>query len=95
MKNDQQSGQSVSQGSQSQQSGKSINQSQLETIIRQGKFGSQQEANSYLQPHGLSCQMRDDGTAEIFEGQSNRVATVSFQSSGKSQSPGDISNITY
>ena len=94
MKSDQQSGQSNSQSQNSQQH---RNQSQLETIIRQGKFSNQSEANSYLQPHGLSCQMRDDGTAEIFEGQDNskRVATVSFQSSGKSQSQSDISNITY
>ncbi len=85
MKNDQQG----------QQQGQKRSQSELETIIRQGKFGSQSDANSYLQQHGLSCQMKDDGTAEIYEGEnnSNRVATVSFQGSGKDQR--DISSISY
>lgn len=85
MKNDQQG----------QQQGQKRSQSELETIIRQGKFNSQSDANSYLQQHGLSCQMRDDGTAEIYEGQdtSNKVATVRFQGSGKDQQ--SISSIDY
>lgn len=92
-------GTSNPQGNQSQQvtgQGK-LPQSQLETIIRQGKFNSQSDANSYLQPHGLSCQMKDDGTAEIFEGvgtsASNRVATVRFQGAGKDQQ--SIGSIDY
>ena len=79
------------QGQQSQKR----SQSELETIIRQGKFNSQSDANSYLQQHGLSCQIRDDGTAEIYEGvgTSNKVATVRFQGSGQDQR--SISNIEY
>lgn len=76
-----------------QQKGQQRSQSELETIIRQGKFGSQSDANSYLQQHGLSAQMRDDGTAEIYEG-SNRVATVNFQGSSGKESQ-TISSITY
>jgi hypothetical protein len=95
MKNDQQGNMGQQQGNQSGQQGKR-SQSDLESIIRQGKFGSQSDANSYLQQHGLSCQLRDDGTAEIYEGQdnSNKVATVRFQGSGKDQR-GDISSIDY
>lgn len=64
---------------------------ELETIIRQGNFSSQSSANSYLQQYGLSAQMKDDGTAEILDDQSNRVASVKFQGSGSDQR--SISNI--
>ena len=70
-------------------------QSELEAIIRNGKFGSQSEANSYLQRHGLTAQMPDDNTAEIYDGHdtTNRIATVHFQGIGKSQR--QISGIDY
>jgi hypothetical protein len=86
MKNDQQ------QGKQGQ--GKRT-QSELESIIRQGKWGSQSDANAYLQQHGLSCELKDDGTAEIFDDQNNRqrVAQVQFQGSGQDQR--GISSINY
>lgn len=77
---------------QSQEQGKSL--SQIETILRQGNWNSQSDANAYLQKHGLSCQMRDDGKAIIFDdsSQGRQVATVNFQSSD----PGNrqISNVT-
>lgn len=87
----------------SQQGSKqSRSQSELETIIRQGKFNSQSDANSYLQQHGLSCQMKDDGTAEIIDTSngSQKVATVQFQQQGsQSGSSGsqqrEISSISY
>lgn len=79
---------------QGQSPGQKRSQSELETIIRNGKFTSQSDANSYLQQHGLSAQMKDDGTAEIFDSQGNtKVATVSFQGSGKDQR--EISSIAY
>jgi hypothetical protein len=73
---------------------KVLSKTELESVIRGGKWNSQSDANSYLQKHGLSCQMKDDGTAEIFQGEgaSNRVAKVAFQSSEPSS--GAISNIT-
>lgn len=78
-----------------QQQGQQRSQSELETIIRQGNFTSQSNANSYLQQHGLSAQMRDDGTAEIFESGSNtRVATVQFQGNSGKESQ-TISSISY
>lgn len=82
MKNDQQSSQQGSQRT----------QSELETVIRQGQWGSQADANSYLQQHGLSAKMQDDGTTEIFDTQNsnNRVATVKFDRKG-----GSISGIEY
>lgn len=67
-------------------------QSELETIIRQSKFGSQSDANASLQQYGLSAQLKTDGTAEIFEG-SSRVATVRLQGTGKDQQ--GISSIDY
>ena len=90
MKQDQQQGQQGQQGKGQQRS-----QSELESIIRQGKWGSQSDANSYLQQHGLSCELKDDGTAEIFDDQNNRqrVASVKFQGSGQDQR--NISGITY
>lgn len=74
-----------------QQSGRT--QSELDSIIRSGKWGSQSEANSHLQRHGLSCEIKGDGTAQIFDDQNNRkpVATVRFQS-GDQQ---NISSIDY
>lgn len=87
MQNDKQSGQQQGQRS----------QSQLDTIIRNGKWNSQSDANSYLQQHGLSCEMKDDGTAQIFDTQSGTnkpVATVRFQGSG-GQAQRQISNIDY
>lgn len=69
-------------------------QSELETIIRNGKWGSQSDANTYLQQHGLSAQMKDDGSAEIFDQSNNqRVASVKFQGGQPDQR--QISNITY
>ena len=86
-------------------------QSELDSIIRQGKWGSQSDANSYLKQHGLSCELRDDGTVQIFDDQNNRqpVATVRFdqqqgsqsgqksgqQSDGQSQQRGNITGIDY
>lgn len=100
MQNDKQQG-GQSQGS---QQGKR-SQTDLDSIIRQGKWGSQSDANSYLKQHGLSCELRDDGTAEIFDDQNNRqrVATVRFdqQSGGKQDSQsgqsqrGNVSGIDY
>lgn len=85
MKNQSQ-GNTGQQGNQQTQ-GNKMPQSQLDTILRQGKYNSQSDLNGYLQQHGLSGQIRDDGTAEIFEGSntSNRVATVRFQGSGQEQ----------
>lgn len=74
-----------------QQSNRS--QSELETIIRNGNFNSQSDANSYLQKHGLSCEMRDDGSAIIYDDQRNKVATVQLQGSGQGQK--GISNVTF
>lgn len=87
--NNQQSGQQGNQ--QGNQQGRS--QTELDSIIRGGKWNSQQDANAYLQQHGLSCQMKDDGTAEIFEGsdQSKRIARVNF----KQGQTGSISGIDY
>lgn len=64
-----------------QEQGKSL--SQIETILRQGVWNSQRDANAYLQKHGLSCQLKDDGRAIIYDetAQSRQVATVNFQSS--------------
>lgn len=55
-------------------------QSELETLIRGANFTSQSSLNSYLQPHGLSGQINDDGTAAIFDESTgrNKVATVQF-----------------
>lgn len=94
MKNEQQ-GNMGQQGNQTGQRQNQRSQSELESILRQGKFNSQSDANSYLQQHGLSCQIRDDGTAEIYEGtsNSNRIATVRFQGSGQDQR--SISGIDY
>ena len=85
MKNQSQ-GNTGQQGTQQTQ-GNKMPQSQLDTILRQGKYNSQSDLNGYLQQHGLSGQIRDNGTAEIFEGSntSNRVATVRFQGSGQEQ----------
>lgn len=86
--NEQQQGQNNSQSQ-----GKVLTQGELESIIRGGKFNSQSDANSYLQQHGLSAQLKDDGTAEIFDQQQRKVATVNFQGSGQDQR--SISNINY
>ena len=88
-----QSGQGSSQ-SQSQTTGK-FNQQELEEIIRGGKFTSQSDANSYLQRHGLSCQMREDGSADIYDGQQNRLAQVQFSGSQSEGQNRTISGINY
>ena len=68
-------------------------QSELETIIRNGKWGSQSDANTYLQQHGLSAQLKDDGTADIVDDSGQRVASVKFQ--GSDQSQRQISSINF
>lgn len=70
-------------------------QSEIESIIRGGQYGSQSEANQYLQQHGLSCQLNEDGTsADIFEGSDNsrRIANVSFTDRDNQRS---VTGITY
>ena len=64
---------------------KQHSKTELETIIRQGKFNSQSEANSYLQQYGLSAQLKDDGSPDILDQSNNRVASVQFQGSGSDQ----------
>jgi len=95
MKNQQQGNMGQQQASQGSTQGNAIPQSQLDTILRQGKYNSQSDLNGYLQQHGLSGQIRDDGTAEIFEGvnASKRIATVRFQ--GSAQDQRGISGIDY
>jgi hypothetical protein len=90
MQNDNQQGQNQS-GSQS----KILSKNELEQVIRGGKWGSQQEANQYLQRHGYSCQISDDGTADIFQGQQQgqKVASVKFQGTGQNQR--SISSIDF
>lgn len=87
---------SQSEGSQSVK-GK-FSQQELDGILREGKFTSQSDANSYLQRHGLSCEMKDDGTADIFESQNQqRIAQVQF-AGNQSSSPTQarvISGINY
>jgi hypothetical protein len=71
-------------------------QSELDSIIKQGKWNSQSDANRYLQPFGLHSQLRDNGTVEIFEGAdtaSARVATVTLQ--GTSADQQTVKQITY
>ena len=75
------------------QQGKKWDQSQLETILRQGKFQSQSQLTSYLQPHGLTGQINEsDGSAVIYDEQRNKVANVQFNGTGSDQT---ISGITY
>lgn len=71
-------------------------QSELETIIRASNFTSQSDANASLQKHGLSCQLREDGTAEIFEGVSgdNQRSLATVQFNGQ-QTPRQITGINY
>lgn len=78
---------------QQDQQGKTLTQSELESIIRGGKFTSQSDANTYLQQHGLSAVMKDDGSADILDGNQKRVAVIKFQGSGQDQR--QVSNISY
>jgi hypothetical protein len=88
-----QSGQSSMQGGQQGQQ-KQFTQSELENVIRGGKWNSQQDANQYLQKYGLTAQISDDGTAKIFQqgDQSRSVASVRFQGG---QSDRQIGGIEY
>lgn len=75
------------------QQGKQWDKSQLDTILRQGKFQSQSQLTSYLQPHGLTGQINEsDGSAVIYDDQRNKVANVQFTGTGSDQT---ISSITY
>ena len=78
------------------QNGSKLNQSELDTILRGVSFTSQSDANTALQRHGLTCQMAEDGTAKIFEGQqlATPVATVKFNAQ-QGNSPRHISGINY
>lgn len=98
MKNTPQGG-SQPQGTQSQNSGQQGSQSQrsqqeLDTIIRGGSFNSQSDANTYLQKHGLSCQLKEDGSADIFDTEQKRVASVMFNGQ-TTANPRQISGINY
>lgn len=75
-------------------SDKKHSKTELETIIRQGNFSSQSSANAYLQQYGLSAQLKDDGSADIMDDQSRRVATVQFQGSGSDVNSISSINIT-
>lgn len=75
-----------------QTQGKTPSKSELDSIIRQGKWGSQSDANSYLQQHGLSAKIGSDGSAEIFDDQNQRVASVKFQGTDQDR---QVSSINY
>lgn len=88
------------QQNQSGQNKQNRTQSELDGIIRNGvssgKFKSQSDANSYLQQHGLSCEMKEStGAVNIFDETAghSKIASVQFQSSDPSQR--EVSNITY
>lgn len=89
MKNEQQSGQQSSQGSQ-----QSPTRQELDSIIRGAKFVNEQDANTYLKQHGLSCTMKEgSSTADIFRTQNNeRLASVQFTGQ---QDQRQISGIAY
>jgi hypothetical protein len=60
-----------------------MEQQKLEQIIKEGKWNSQSDANQYLQKHGLSSQLRDNGVTDIFDTQNTRIASFKYDTASK------------
>ncbi len=60
-----------------------MEQKKLEQIIKEGKWNSQSDANQYLQKHGLSSQLRDNGVTDIFDTQNTRLASFKYDTTSK------------
>lgn len=84
---------SQNQGQSQQGQVQQYDQNQLRNILQEGvgKFGSQSDANTYLQRHGLSSQFKNDNI-EIYDESQRKLATVQIQQSGSDRS---IKNITF
>lgn len=76
-----------------QNQGQSQSQPQLETIFRENasKFGTLNDANTFLKQHGLTANINGD-TVEIYDVSKSKVATVMLQGD---QSNRQIKSISY
>lgn len=62
-------------------------QSALARLLSETPYTSQHDANQFLQRHGLSIQMKADGTGDVFDEalDGKRVAVVNFTHADRSQ----------